>query len=659
MINLPRTILGFILILWSIPIGSSVRAQDSAPKASPQAKESQSKTAKPAEGEPTKLSEAALIEDQRRTFAVSLLMALTDEARKYRDTALRPRVLARAADTLWDADSDTARTQFRRAWEAAEKADAEDADGGGATTKTKNAPPAMVIALRKMSGRDLRSEVLTLAARRDRALGEEFLAKLTADTNREAAETTGDASGPGTNDSWSTSPAVSKRLILARKLLDDGQVERALEFAAPVLNQVNEKTISFLSVLRVTRPQLADQRFLLLLASVELDPSSDANTVSGLSSYAFTPGLYVTFRADGGVSWTPAEEKISPPNLPANVRSRFFQTAANILLRPLPPPDQDFSSAGRTGKYMVMKRLLPLFDQYAPDTAVALRSQLTALAGERMNSVVRDENSLMTQGIQPEISSGDVLEKMQYRLDRAKTSRERDAIYDDAAAALADQGDARAQDLADKIDNPERRATVRGYVDLSLVHFAIRKKDAALVARLAKTGVLSHPQRAWTYTQAARLLMTADRPRALDLLDEALAEARRIEADDPNRARALISAATHFLTVDSARAWEIMSEAVKAANETDEFSGEDVGLHVGLATRSGLKLTGIDGSEFSLPKVIRLLAKEDLIRATDLAKSFKNDAPRAVAILAIAGSVFEKPEAQPASEVRSHTYEEN
>jgi hypothetical protein len=642
-----------MLIAWSMPMGSSVWAQNSAPPATPQANESQSKTAKAVEGDATKISEAVLIEEQRRTFAVSMLMSLTDEARKYRDITLRPRVLARAADTLWDADSDTAKTQFRRAWEAAEKADAEDADGGGATTKTKNAPPAMVIALRKMTGRDLRSEVLTLAARRDRALGEEFLAKLTADMNRESAETTSDASGPGTNDSWSTSQAVSKRLILARKLLDDGQVERALEFAAPVLNQVNEKTISFLSALRLKRPQLADQRFLLLLTGAELDPSSDANTVSGLSSYAFTPGLYLTFSPEGGVRWTPAEEKISPPNLPAEVRNRFFQTAANILLRPLPRPDQDFTSAGRTGKYMVMKRLLPLFEQYAPDTAVALRSQLAALAGERINSVVRDENSLMTQGIQLEISSGDVLEKMQDRLDRAKTSRERDAIYDDAAATLAGQGDARAQDLADKIDNPDRRAMVRGYVDLSLVHFAIRKKDAAVVARLAKTGVLGHPQRAWAYTQAARLFVTADRPRALDLLEEALAEARRIDADDPNRARALISAATSFHSADSARAWEIMGEAVKAANGTEEFSGEDSGLHVGLATRSGLKLTGIDGSEFSLPKVIRLLTKEDLIRATDLAKNFKNDAPRAVAILVIAGSVFEKPEAQPATEVRS------
>ena len=635
MVNLARTILSLILLLSALPLGSSAWGQTPAEKKS----ETKSET-KTDEGEASKLSEAALLEVQQRAFVISLVMSLADEARSYRDLTLRPRVLARAADTLWDADNNAARTLFRRAWEAAEKGDVEEV-----TTKTKDGPPVMVIALRSMSGRDLRSEVITLAARRDRALGEEFLAKLTDQTNREAAE--GDASTQNTNDSWSTSQAVAKRLTVARRLLDEDQIERALEFAAPVLNQVNEKTISFLSALRAKVPDLADQRFVLLLNRAELDPSSDANTVSGLSSYAFTPGFYVTFSADGSVSWTP-EENIAAPNLPATVRTRFFQVAGNILLRPLPPPDQDSSSAGRTGKYLVIKRLLPLFDQYAPNTAAALRSQLTALTGEQLKNLISDHDSLLTQGVQPQVSPANALEKMQDALDHAKTSLERDGIYADVAVVLATQGDARAQDLADKIDNSEWRASVRGYVDLSLIQFAVRKKDAPSVARLAKAGVLSHTQRVWAYTEAARLLMNSDRSRAVDLLEEALAEARRIEADDPNRAGMLIAVATQFLTADRVRAWEIMGEAVKAANGTEEFAGEDVGLNAGLMTESGLKLIEIGGSEFSLAGVFRSLAKEDLTRASDLARSFKHDGPRAVATLALASAVFEKREKQPA-----------
>ncbi len=631
MIDLARAILSFILLFLALANGGSVWAQNPAAKNLPTKSE-----AKTDEAEASKLSEAALLEVQRRDFVISLVISLADEAKSYRDLGLRARVLARSADTLWDADNNAARALFRRAWEAAEKGDADEV-----TIKTKDAPPPMVIAMRRMSGRDLRSEVITLAGRRDRALGEELLAKLTEQTKSDAADS--NANTQNINDGWSTSPAVAKRLLVARNLLDEGQVERALEFAAPGLNQVNEKTISFLCALRVKRPDLADPIFALLVNRVEFDPASDANTISGLSSYAFTPGFYLTFGADGGVRWTP-QENIAAPNLPAALVNRFFQVAGNVLLRPSPPADQDTSSAGRTGKSKVIRRLLPLFDQYAPGTAVALRSQLTALTGEQSRSAVNDRNSLLTQGIQPEASVTSTLEKMQDRLDHAKTTKERDAIYSDAAAVLASRDDARAQDLAEKIDNSEQRARVRGYVDLCLVRFAIKKKDASSVVRLAKAGLLTHPQRTWAYTQAARLLIVSDRARALELLEEAVAEARRIEAADPNRARGLIAVVTQLLAADQVRAWEIMGEAVKAANGTEDFSGEDVGLHLMFGTESGLKLIEIEGSEFSLGTLFRALAKVDLTRANDVAKGFTNDAPRAVATLALAKAVLVKPE---------------
>ena len=319
----------------------------------------------------------------------------------------------------------------------------------------------MVIRFGRTSAGDLRSEVLTLVALRDRALGEEFLAKLTAQMNREATEATSDASTQSNKDGWSTSEAASKRLLLARRLLDEDQIERALEFATPVLNEVNEMTISFLSELRVKRAELADERFLLLLAGTESILLPMPNTVSFLSSYAFTPGLYMTFYAEGGVRLSSAEQAIAAPICLMPFGIDFFQVAATILLRPLLPRDQDGTSAGCTGKYMVIKRLLPLFDQYAPNTALALRSQLTILTEERLLSVVEDDDFLMTEDVQPKVALGNALENMQDRLNHAKTSRERDAIYEDAAVLLATAGDARAQDIADKIDNVELHTIVR------------------------------------------------------------------------------------------------------------------------------------------------------------------------------------------------------
>jgi hypothetical protein len=576
--------------------------------------------------------------DERRALAVSLIISLGSDARSYVDLALRPRVLARAADVLWDVDNVTARALFGRAWEAAEKGDAEEV-----TIKTKDNPPAMVIALRRMSGRDLRSEVLSLVARRDRALGEEFFAKLKSENERETEDSKGKGR-PG--DSWSTSEAASKRLLVASKLLNDGQVERALEFAAPALDQVNVKSIGFLSELRRKDAEAADQWFALLLTRTALDPSSDANTVSGLSSYAFSPNFYVTFSADGGAIWSPGDsESLAPPNLPIAIRSRFFEAAGTILLRPLPPPDQDFTSSGRTGKSKVIRRLLPLFDQYAPDTATALRAQLVSLTVNSSTNGTNTESPLLTQGIKAEEDSGAVLQKMQDQLDHAKTSRERDEICASAAVTLATKGDLRARDVAEKIDDSDRRAEVCRYVDFELVQLAIKRKKALEAARLARTGLLTHTQRGWTYTQAARLLLDSQRERALELLQDATDEAQRIDASTPDRALLLVGVTRQLIAADRVRAWQTMDEAVKAANAAESFTGENQ-LNSSLFTKSGVKFTSIGGEDFSLSGVLRSLTEDDLYRSIDLAKSFKNDAPRAAATLAIASTLLEKQSAK-------------
>lgn len=575
--------------------------------------------------------------EQRRAFAISLVLSLADEARSYHEVALRPRVLARAGDTLWDVDRDAARQLFRRAWESAEKGDADEA-----TITTKDNPPQMVVALRRMGGTDLRSEVLGIVARRDQNLAEDFLAKLKNENEREANSSKSNASTRRT-DSWSSPETASKRLQVASRLLESGQIQSALEFAEPALDQVNANSIGFLSALRVKSPEAADAKFALLLARAELDPRSDANTASGLSSYAFTPGFYVTFSAEGGATWRRGDSvSVAPPDLPAALRNRFFQVTGNLLMRPLLPPDQDFTSSGRVGKYMAVKRLLPLFDQYMPETASSLRGQLTELANDPLKRGMGEDSSLLGMGLRPAESPGTTLEKMQSRLDHAKTSRERDSIYTEGAVALANQRDPRAQDVAANIDDADLRAEVLQFVNFEFLQGAIKGNKAMEVVRFAKAGELTHIQRAWAFTQAARLVMKSEPPRALEFLGEAADEARRITDNDSYRALALIGVAKQFVDADRVRAWETMGEAVKAANSADEFTGENPQITFSVATRSGVKFSSFGGEDFRISGVLRLLMNVDLYRSIDLAKSFKNDAPRANATLAIARAVLEK-----------------
>src|ERR1044071_8788880 len=152
---------------------------------------------------------------ERRAKARALLVALSSDARTFHDDTLRARSLARIADALWQVDPEQGRLLFRKAWDAAEVADSESdkklqeeirqqktRTGGGFAV---NLPP------------NVRREVLRLAARHDRALGEEFLEKLRIQKLEAASSPLTNTNPNNLND------AMGQRLSVARELLDNGE----------------------------------------------------------------------------------------------------------------------------------------------------------------------------------------------------------------------------------------------------------------------------------------------------------------------------------------------------------------------------------------------------------------------------------------------------
>jgi hypothetical protein len=595
---------------------SGVRAQQPAPK--------QSKApAKKAAEEPDPMAEV------RRTTAVSLVNTLADDARMFRDPLLRARVQARAADALWDTERERAVLLFRRAWDEAESADAES-DRKLEEEKRRQVREHGFSSIQLPPS--IRTEVLRLAAKRDRALGEEFLAKMEEARKRDAEnavtsnERTPDPSQNNARrpDPTEAPPAVAKRLRLAVQLLEDNDVERAIQFATPALGAVNMPALEFLARLRVKNSKAADDLYAVLVSRTAADPASDANTVSLLSSYIFTPALYVTFTYDAGSnsnSW--ARNFPAPTDLPAHISAAFFRTAASVLLRPTPTPDQDRTSSGRAGWYMVIARLLPLFDRFAPDGSASLRAKMASLA--------------------PEDPNRDRVQETLGRLDRAKTSEERDLVYADAVLDAMRKKDPRVEEFLNKIEDTDLRRRVRAYVELQAVQAALTDKDAAAALKSARGDALTPIQRAWTLTEVARLLAKTEPGRAAEILDEALADARdHIDAASPERVRALVAVATQMMQLDRARAWEVMLEVVKAANAAKDFTGEDARVGARLQTRNGAMTTSTNVQSFDLNDVFAKLAAEDLPRAVELAKAFEGESPRAVATLAVARYVLSK-----------------
>jgi hypothetical protein len=292
-------------------------------------------------------------------------------------------------------------------------------------------------------------------------------------------------------------------------------------------------------------------------------------------------------------------------------------------------------------KLDAIKRLLPLFEQYVPETAVTLRALLVELTGGSRGEAWSPPDFMLTQGIKPPPTSDETLDQMQSKIDRAKTSRERDSIYASAAFSLLAQGDERARDIADKIEDAERRTQIQQHIDFEFVQRAIRKKATSDAARLARTGKLSNTQRAAAYVDVARLLQKTERQGALDLLEEAVREVNRIEGNKPDRALLFVGIATQLVAIDRVWAWEIIEEVVKEANRFEGYNGENT-VHLPFMTGSGARFLNIGGENFSLTNAVRALAKDDLYRAVEVAKSLKYEAPRATVTLAIASSILDR-----------------
>src|SRR5215217_3160050 len=494
-----RITLAFCLLL--SPLAANAQTAETKP----------SRPAKTAAAKSAVSAEEELAQRERRAKARAMLVALSSDARTFHDETLRARSLARIADALWQVDAEQGRLLFRKAWDAAEVADIESDKKlqeeirqqqlrTGSKGYVVNDPP------------NVRREVLRLAAKHDRGLGEEFLEKLRVQKLEAASSAT--SAKPNPNN---LSEAMNQRLSVARELLQSGELERALQFAEPALALVTVESMNFLSFVREKNATLADARYAALLASSSNNAQADANTVSLLSSYIFTPHLHMVF-SGSSTSSSQSASTITPAAVAPELKNAFFQTAGAILLRPLPPPRQpDTSSAGLDGKYLVIKRLLPFFEQSAPPVMVeSLRGHMSALNTIISDAARKYDQDSLNDGMRSEKPAGDREQTLLDRLDRAKTSADRDSIYIQLAHLVSRTGDLRAREFASKIEDTEVRKQVQAFMDGTLALYFVEKKQPDQALELVHKGDLTQIMKTWVLAQSAKILAKTDKDKALE-----------------------------------------------------------------------------------------------------------------------------------------------
>lgn len=422
---------------------------------------------------------------QRRATAVSLLTSLADKARTFRDGVLRARAQARAADVLWELDPELSRALFRRAWA---DADAADKEIGRKREEDRRAQLAASGVSMQGNAPALRAEVLRLAGKRDRALGEEFIAQLAQATEPEPGEI------PSPDG---LSYAEGQRLSLALRLLEEGDTPRALQFATPALGHVTHASVKFLTALREKDAPAADNLFVSILARASADLGADANTVSLLSAYVFTPFTFFTAYKTAGTGMNSSGRDLPAPDLAPALRASFMRSAAQILLRPTTPQEYDDTSAGRSGSYLIIRRLLPLFDRYGPEATPALNARAALLLAdvpERLRTPAMDR-TLARGIISEEPTTRDEIGEALERAARTPNVADRDNIYAATAVNATWKGDPRAEEIINKIVDLDLLRRVRAFSDFSLVNTAIEKnKDAEAALARARKGDLTPVQ---------------------------------------------------------------------------------------------------------------------------------------------------------------------
>jgi hypothetical protein len=558
---------------------------------------------------------------QRRATALSILQSLAIEARSYRDEPLRARVQARIADVIWIQDKEEARALFRRAWDVAEALDeaTSSVNAPGRLPTTGSGPSQTRIRLRR--------EILQLVARRDAKLGEEFLVRM---TNKDPAE-------PRLNARPLSPVETAERLMLAGQFLAANNIERALQFADPALTYVSERSISFLVELRDKNAAAADQRFLSLLLNADRNASSDANTVSLLTSYVFTPSVYLSVLRNGSPFGNTYPARATPEINPI-LRRTFFEVTARILLRPLPQIDE--STAGRAGTHFMATRLLPLFQQFAPDLVGPISAQLASMGPEVAQKTSSTGDIALNRGLNG-TNRPSFDDELKERLDRARNVDERDKAYAHAAISAADAVDPQARDFVDKIEDTETRKGVKTFVDYMLIRSLIRNKKADEALSQVRKADLPVTLRSQFLTGIGMIFVKNDRTRAVELFNEALANARRLEQTS-DQAYLLLALLRQFSAIDRVRTWELVSETTKAANRIADFTGENGQTAFTLEGKFSIRLTTELATPSDLAEVFEQLAQENFYQALDASKAFTGDAPKAIAMIAVGRAVLQE-----------------
>jgi hypothetical protein len=533
-----------------------------------------------------------LKQQQQTLHAISMIEQTAGEAPLWDDHKSAVRVLADAADLLWDQKPGQSSKWLTRAWEL--------------IAQVSDAPKDERLKdfFTRSERTELRTAVLTVAHKHDRQLAEKFLKEL-------AQQEPGEKKDRGAFDNRT---ARSEQLLQMAQQIVDTNPELAVELASgSLVDGISYGLQNILTTLRSKNQQLANRLFDLALARFN-SGQPDAAEGQVLAGYLFQSGYTfgVNPRGQTVLAVNPLQQSAPPVAASEPQRARAFLVAVFEKLISVPFP-LDTSEGRQRAQPVVMlgSQLSGPYRTYAPDLAASAAGLLAQLRGQLFpESVSAGSNDRRNTSDSPrQISKDELYEKTVSELEE-KAGRETNPAFKKIAylqAALAVKKDdyARAKAIAEKIDDAELRADAISFflyrAALSLIQTKQTDKAIELapqigdVARRAVVKLTLAQQLLATRRQSDDAALIEQR--TMDLLIDV---GRDLAKQEPTNkiARLLLGRVAVLAKLDRDQALSSLQETTQIINKLEAFDLRETG-----APDFGLNAMPAAGATVDRPRI--------------------------------------------------------
>lgn len=559
----------------------------------------------PAKNEISAEENANDLVNKQRARATDLIISIASDAPKWDDKQTAVRILADAADLLWDSNPARSRGWLSKAWELTD------------TVEEKPTDETMRQFWRKSERSRLKTIILNVASKRDAALSNKFLQTIKEDTDKRSER--------GAFDDRSTRSEQLLRLAL-------GLVNENPALAANLAEQSLGDGVSFnfqtlLVLLKQKDAALANRLFDAALARVASNPNSQLAELQILQSYLFQLGTVFAPSANGQMILAVVagqNPNASPPVDQMHARN-FLIAAHRILAAQQPPIDEQKAVVFAREFVLLANTLAPHLRAYAPE----LSEPIAARAAQFAARLPKESSSRATTSDKsnPEstkqLSDAELYEQYLDDLEAKADAITADPVAKKLAYAQAAQR-TRAEDyergkrLAGKIEEEQLREEVLAFVLYRASLAFLEKGDTEKAVELA----LKTPQslnRAVALISIAQNLINAKpqpneekwqadlrRQRALDLLFEAEKSLKREQATTDS-AKVALGRISVLSELDKMQGVSALGETIALLNKLDNFDPTDAS-----ALRLGLE--GFGASKFTVSHSFRGYGLRDALK---------------------------------------------